>query len=62
MNLTIFTVHNCNESQTQKLAKKKPQDVVVVGEKQRLPINVKHGFCDVSVPIKCQSELVADQN
>jgi hypothetical protein len=44
VNLTIFTVHNCNESQTQKLAKKKPQDFVVGGEKQQLPINFKKGF------------------
>jgi hypothetical protein len=33
-----------SQSQTQKLAKKKPQDFVVGGEKQRLPINVKNGF------------------
>ena len=33
-----------SQSQNQKLAKKKPQDFVVGGEKQRLPINVKNGF------------------
>ena len=33
-----------SKSQTQKLARKKPQDFVVGGEKQRLPINVKNSF------------------
>ena len=33
-----------SKSQTEKLATKKPQDFVVGGEKQRLPINVKNGF------------------
>jgi hypothetical protein len=33
-----------SKSQTQKLAKKKPQNFIVGGEKLRLPINVKNGF------------------
>ena len=62
MNLTIFTVYNCKESQTQKLAKKEPQDCVVGGEKQQLPRNVKNGFWDVLVPISVKVNWLQTKN